>query len=82
MKKAALVFALMTAFGLAQADNAPPSGGGPGNNAALEAAMKACASSVAQGSDGRPDRSAFEACMTAKGFEKPAKPPAVAPPSN
>lgn len=82
MKTAALALALMATLGMAQADNAPPSGGGPGNNPALEAALKTCSISVAQGNDGRDDPKEMDACMKAKGFEKPAKPPAGAPPSN
>lgn len=47
----------------------------PGNHAAIEAALKACAAQVGVDANGRPDRTAFDACMKAKGFEKPAGPP-------
>jgi hypothetical protein len=46
-----------------------------GSNAALEAALQACAAQVKADAAGRPDRNAFDACMRAKGFEKPAGPP-------
>ena len=82
MKKTALALSLLATLGLAQADNGPPPGGGPGNNPALDAALKDCAASASKGSDGRPDFSAMETCMKAKGFEKPAKPPAGGPPPN
>ena len=80
MKQFALALTLLATLGLAQADNGPPPGGGPGNNPALDAALKECAASSSRGSDGRPDFTALDACMKAKGFEKPAKPPAGGPP--
>jgi len=43
----------------------------PPKNAALEAALSSCAASVAKDSSGRPNMSAMDACMTAKGFSKP-----------
>lgn len=47
---------------------APPSTG----NAALDAAMKACAESVAKDAHGGPDHTAMDACLKAKGFTPPA----------
>jgi hypothetical protein len=41
----------------------------------LEAALEACASSLEADSDGRPDMSAMESCMSAKGFSRPSGPP-------
>jgi len=43
----------------------------PPKNAALEAALSSCAASVAKDSNGRPNMSAMDACMTTKGFSKP-----------
>lgn len=40
-------------------------------NAQLEAAMKECATTSGKDSSGRPDRQAFETCMSSKGFKKP-----------
>lgn len=51
------------------------SSGASGGNAALEAALSSCASSVAKDAKGGPDRTAFDACMSAKGFTKPSGPP-------
>jgi hypothetical protein len=83
MKHTALALTLLATLGLAQADNGPPSSGGPGNNPALDAALKECAASAGKSSDGRPNFTAMEACMKTKGFEKPSKPPAgVQPPSS
>ena len=80
MKKFALLLALTTSLGLAQADNAPPDGapprgGAPGHNPALEAALKACEATLSSSSNQLPDATTMDACMTAKGYEKPAKPP-------
>lgn len=56
-------------------------GAGTGNSTAsndkatLEAALSACAASVSQDSNGRPDPKAMDSCMSAKGFTKPAGPP-------
>lgn len=80
MKHTALALTLLATLGLAHADNNPPPNGGPGNNPALDAALKECSASAGKSSDGRPDFSAMEACMKAKGFEKPSKPPAGGPP--
>jgi hypothetical protein len=50
---------------------------GPGGDssmpdrAELEAALEECFSSLEADSDGRPDRSAIDSCMSAKGFSKP-----------
>jgi hypothetical protein len=82
MKKTALALTLLATFGLAHADNAPPPGGGPGGNSALDAALKECSTSITKNSDGRPDMATMDACMKAKGFEKPSKPPVGGPPPN
>ncbi|WP_394792245.1 hypothetical protein [Rhodoferax sp.] len=82
LKKPFLFLALSAALvGAYAASDAPPSGG-PGKNPELDAALQACAASVAKGTDGRPDRTAMDACMTAKGFTKPSGPPGGKPPSN
>lgn len=49
----------------------PQGGQGMQKNPQIEAALQSCASSTSKDSQGRPDRTAFEACMTAKGFKKP-----------
>jgi hypothetical protein len=38
---------------------------------ALESAMKECESSLSSSNNGRPDHSAMEECMSAKGFTRP-----------
>ena len=53
------------------AQNAPPAD----KNPALDAAIQACAASVAKDTGGHPDRTAMDACMAAKGFTKPSGPP-------
>jgi hypothetical protein len=45
----------------------------------LKAALEECAASVDSGSDGRPDHSAMESCMSAKGFTRPSGPPGHGP---
>ncbi|MES9992402.1 MAG: hypothetical protein ABW098_10645 [Candidatus Thiodiazotropha sp.] len=45
------------------------------DRAELEAALKECAASIDTDSSGRPDHSAMDSCMTAKGFSKPSAPP-------
>lgn len=42
-----------------------------GHNAAIDAALRECATANSQGQDDRPDQQKMEACMTAKGFPKP-----------
>lgn len=79
MKKTSTHLAWAAALGLAyaascSAQNAPPNGNG-GKNAALDAAIQACSASVAKDAGGHPDRTAMDACMTAKGFTKPSGPP-------
>lgn len=49
-------------------------GGQPPHNAQIEQALKECADSVAKDSSGKPDRTAFDSCMSAKGFQKPQGP--------
>ena len=76
MKTSSIHLAWVAALGLAcaassSAQNAPPSG----KNATLDAAIQACSASVAKDAGGRPDRTAMDACMTAKGFTKPSGPP-------
>ena len=61
---------LFTAAGAGASDNSAPP-----DKAALEAAMQACAASVAIGADGKPNMQAMEACMSAKGFTRPSGPP-------
>ncbi|MBU1426453.1 MAG: hypothetical protein KKH12_09600 [Gammaproteobacteria bacterium] len=41
----------------------------------LEAALSACASSVAKDSNGYADQTAMDSCMTKKGFTRPGAPP-------
>jgi hypothetical protein len=56
----------------------PMDGGGPppmGRNPAADAAMKACAGTVAKDAEGHPDHAAMKACMKAKGFNPPEHPP-------
>lgn len=55
----------------------PPDGkGGPGRNPAVEEALRACKASLASGQDSSAaDPGKMEACMTAKGFKRPAGPP-------
>lgn len=55
----------------------PPDGkGGPGRNPAVEEALRACKASLASGQDNSAaDPGKMEACMTAKGFKRPAGPP-------
>lgn len=45
------------------------------SDSGLEAALAECAGSVAKDSNGRPERTAMDACMSAKGFTKPNGPP-------
>lgn len=76
MKKVLLsaIFLMASVSAMAQSTSSnggPGDGKGPGKNPAVEAAIKECASSVAKDSNGRPDHSAMEACMTAKGFTPP-----------
>lgn len=78
MKNKLLLPALLTAclFSASSFADMQMQQGGPGGqsmqkNPQIEAALKECASSVSKDSQGRPDRTAFEACMTAKGFKKP-----------
>ena len=87
MKPSLLFITLITASGLSCAatgsvPDGPPPSGGPGQNPALDTAMKACASTVAKDASGRPDRTALDTCMTAKGFTKPAMPPGGAAPKS
>lgn len=85
MQKTRTLLAWSAALGLAyatssSAQNGPQPGG---KNAALDAAIQACSASVAKDSSGRPDHTAMDACMTAKGFTKPSgPPPGSAPPAS
>ena len=67
----AMVLAIPALAASTSTGNASQAGG----NAAIEVALKACASQVSADSSGKPDRTAFDACMKAKGFEKPSGPP-------
>lgn len=77
MKKRLILAGLLYGLGFsvqtvaAAQSNASTTGG----NSALEAALQACAAQVKADASGRPDRNAFDSCMRAKGFEKPAGPP-------
>lgn len=51
------------------------------SNSAIEAALKACAAQVKTDANGQPDRTAFDARMSAKGFEKPSALPSGSKPS-
>lgn len=77
MKKSRIRRVWAAALGLAyvagsSAQNVPPAGG---KNATLEAAIQACSASVSKDASGRPDHTAMDSCMTAKGFSKPSGPP-------
>jgi len=65
---------LLLAMPVFAAENGNPPPGSSGD-AALGAARKECAESAGRDSNGRPDRSAIDTCMVAKGFEKPAQRP-------
>lgn len=56
-----------------KAENAMP------DRAALEAALDECVASLNADSSGRPDHSAMDSCMSAKGFTRPAGPPGHGP---
>jgi hypothetical protein len=45
------------------------------DRAEIESALEACMSSLEADSNGRPDPSAMDSCMSAKGFSKPSGPP-------
>ncbi|MDP9607444.1 hypothetical protein ABL840_32180 [Variovorax sp. NFACC27] len=63
-----LVLACMTGLSAAAcAASATASGG----STAVDAALKACAASVAKDASGGPDQTAMTACMTKAGFTKP-----------
>jgi hypothetical protein len=69
---AIVIFTLCTGNVLAQ--SSPPQRGTPppvGKNPAIDAALSQCAASVTKDANGRPDRTAMDACMSAKGFKKP-----------
>lgn len=66
---------LLAASAMAADSGSATNASAPGNHAALEAALKACAAQVGVDTTGRPDRAAFDTCMKAKGFEKPSGPP-------
>ena len=53
------------------ADTSNNTAGTAPDKSALEAALAACASSAAKDSSGRPEMSAMDGCMSAKGFSKP-----------
>lgn len=61
----AISLSLFSAMTFASSDSRPQR---PpiGNNPALEAAMKECSAKVS-----KEDRTAFDSCMTSKGFKKP-----------
>ncbi|WP_164546965.1 MULTISPECIES: hypothetical protein [unclassified Variovorax] len=66
----AIVLACMVGLAsAAYAATATTDGGG----AALDAALKTCAASVAKDSNGGPDQTAMSACMTRAGFAKPSQ---------
>lgn len=62
----ALCFATTSLF----ADNSNSDNNMP-DREELEAAMQACAASLDSDGNGRPEPTAMEECMTAKGFTKP-----------
>jgi hypothetical protein len=65
---------LAVGFGLVimqAAADAPNENNSMPDRAELEAALDECASSVGLDSNGRPDHSAMDSCMSAKGFSKP-----------
>lgn len=57
------------AFAASSSTNTPP------DKAALEAAIKSCASSAAKDANGQPDMKATDTCMSGKGYTKPSGPP-------
>lgn len=77
MKTHGLIIGLLAGIILMPVQAAEPArnASAPGNHAEIEAALKACAAQVGVNATGRPDRAAFDACMKAKGFEKPSGPP-------
>lgn len=70
----AMILACLLAVGNS-ADAAENASAPKGKNTALEAALQACASSIAKDGQGRPDMAAMDSCMQAKGFSRPAGPP-------
>lgn len=60
-----------------------PNGGPPpgGRNTAVDAALAACAQSLGASQGAPPDPAKMDACMSAKGFQKPAGPPPGGAPS-
>jgi hypothetical protein len=70
-----ILFACAVAFTAGELLAEPPGGGaGMPGRADIEAALQACASSIESDSDGRPDMSAMESCMSAKGYSRPGGP--------
>ncbi|PVV05925.1 MAG: hypothetical protein B6D77_17270 [gamma proteobacterium symbiont of Ctena orbiculata] len=63
-------FALSLATSSLLADNSNRDGNMP-ERAELKAAMEACAASLDSDGSGRPEPSAMDECMTAKGFTRP-----------
>jgi hypothetical protein len=45
------------------------------DRAEIEAALEECFSSLQSDSNGRPDHSAIDSCMSEKGYSKPSAPP-------
>lgn len=77
MKKLLILSGLLCGLNVgAQAEpSRPANASAAGSNAALEAALQSCVAQVKRDSSGRLDRTAFDACMSTKGFEKPSGPP-------
>ena len=61
-------FVLACMTGISAAASASTDG-----SAAVDAALKTCAASVAKDSSGGPDQTAMTACMTKAGFSKPSQ---------
>jgi hypothetical protein len=66
----ALVFSATLITNQAIAENTDSNSSMP-DRAELEAALEECFSSLEAENNGRPDHSAMESCMSAKGFSKP-----------
>lgn len=71
MIAAAIAVGFLALGAIAADSSSQESRPGPGKNPAIDAAIKECMSSTAKDSNGRPDRTAVDACMKSKGFTPP-----------
>jgi hypothetical protein len=63
-----LVYSSAVSVALAEGDSMPA-------REEIEAALEECAASLQMDGDERPDHSAMDSCMSAKGFSRPSGPP-------